>query len=496
MIDKKLLIEKYFEENKLIQSNIDSFNSFIEWRLQNIIDEQKDAVPAVIPPDVEEVKFEFSHIRAERPTITEADGAKRKLLPTEARLRNITYSATLYMEIGLIIDGKERERAEVQICDLPVMLKSSLCHLSDMNKEELIVAGEDPDDTGGYFIIDGTERVLVLLEDLAPNQIFTKEEKLGAVTHSARIFSTSDNYRIPHSVERTKEGIYSLSFTVFNKIPFVVIMKALGLVKDKDIVDAIGMDLNDDLYINVYEFIDIKTQKDAQEFIAKSLHLALPKERKIQRVSYMLDNLLLPHVGKDVNDRINKAYFIGRMIKKLVLLKEEKIKPDDRDHYMNKRVRLAGDLMEDLFSTNFKVLVNDLLYIFQRGVRRGRLIPILSIVRTKLLTQRIKSAMATGKWTSNRQGVSQRLERDNIANTISHLRAVVSLLESTRESFEARELHPTHWGRLCPLESPEGKNIGLRKNVSILSKVSPKLQSKDIKSTMRFLEDMGLEHIK
>ena len=318
MINKKLLTEKYFEENKLIQSNIDSFDSFIDWRLQSIIDDQKYAIPAVIPPDVEEVKFEFGAIRVAKPEIVEADGAKRQLLPMEARIRSLTYSAAVFIEVGLIIDGKERERAEVQICDLPIMLKSKLCHLNGMSPDELITAGEDPDDPGGYFIIDGTERVLVLLEDLAPNQIFVKNEKTGPITHKARIFSTSESYRIPHSIDRSKEGLFLLSFTVFNKIPFAVVMKALGLIKDKDIVDAIGMELTDDLYINIYEFIDIKTQKDAQEFIARSLHLALPKDRKIQRVTYMLDNLLLPHVGKTTADRLNKAYFIGRMIKKLV----------------------------------------------------------------------------------------------------------------------------------------------------------------------------------
>jgi DNA-directed RNA polymerase beta subunit len=493
MVDSKILVKKFFEENNLVSSNIASYNDFIQNRIQQIISEQKEAVPAVVPPDVEEVKFEFGSITIRRPTIVEADGAEHDLLPMEARHRNLTYASRIYLEVGLIIDGKERERAEVEIAEIPVMLRSELCHLSGLNKEQLIEAGEDPSDPGGYFIIDGTERVLVYLEDLAPNTIFAKTEKSGPITHKVSLFSASDTYRIPHAIERNKEGLFLMSFTNFSKIPVVIILKALGITVDKEIIELTSTAMNDDLYINLYEALDIKTASDAQEFIAKTMHLTLPKDRKIQRVVYMLDNLLLPHIGRDSKDRKAKARFIGRMIKKLILLKEGKIKNDDRDHYMNKRVRMSGDLLEDLIRTYLKVLVSDILYIFQRGVRRGRIMPLSSIVRTKLLTQRIKSAMATGKWTSNRQGVSQRLERDCYTHMFSHLRTVVSLLESSRESFEARELHPTHWGRSCPIETPEGKNIGLRKTLAILSHITSNMSDADEKKTMRNLEELGLK---
>ena len=492
-MDKKLLITKFFEENSLVGSNIASFNDFIDNQLQQIINDVKEAIPAVVPPDVEEVKFEFGTITLRRPTIVEADGSERDLFPMEARLRNLTYSSKVFLEVGLVIDGKERERAEVEIAEIPVMLKSKLCHLSELNADQLIESGEDPEDAGGYFIIDGTERVLVYLEDLAPNTVFSKKITSGPMTHKVSLFSAHDTYRIPHAIERNKEGLFLMSFTTFTKIPFVIVMKALGITVDKEILDLVDYEMNDDLYINLYEALEIKTAADAQEFIAKTMHLALPRDRKIQRVVYMLDNLLLPHIGRDPKHRKAKARFIGRMVKKLTLLKEKKIAPDDRDHYMNKRIRMSGDLLEDLFRTNFKVLVSDILYIFQRGVRRGRIIPLASIVRTKLLTQRIKSAMATGKWTSGRQGVSQRLERDCYTNMYAHLRNVVSLLEASRESFEARELHPTHWGRLCPIESPQGKNIGLRKTLAILSNITKNMNKSEYTKSIKTMEELGLK---
>jgi len=160
---------------------------------------------------------------------------------------------------------------------------------------------------------------------------------------------------------------------------------------------------------------------------------------------------------------------------------------------MNKRVRLSGDLLEDLFRQNLRILVNDMLYIFQRSVRRGKILPVSAIVRTKFLSDRIKSALATGNWTANRQGLSQRLDRENALATLSHLQRVVSLLEAQRESFDARMLHSTNWGRLCALESPEGKHIGLRKNLALLATITPELKKEEVKANLNALMALGLK---
>ena len=494
MDNKELLIRKYFEEHSFVEDNIKSFNSFAEWRLQRIVNEISHAVPAVIPPDAEEVKFVFEKIRIEKPSIIEADGAKRRILPSEARLRNLTYSAPVFLEITLLVDGKERERTEVQIAELPVMIKSSLCYLKNMGAEEMIAAGEDIFDNGGYFIINGTERILILLEDLAPNTIFVSKETTGPATHSAKIFSASGTYRIPHTIERTKDGLFFTSFTSIRRIPAVVLFKALGLLKDQEIVNAIGLeDVNEDLYINLFEYLDIKTEGDAFEAVAKSMKLPQLRDQRTERVQYMMDNFLFPHIGTDKKDRFAKAQLLGRIMKKILLFKDGIIGVDDKDHYMNKRVRLSGDLLEELFRSNMKVLVSDMLYIFQRGVRRGKILPIHSIVRTKLLTSQIRSAMATGNWTSNRPGVSQRLDRENQLSALSHIQRVVSLLTSSQENFKARELHSTHFGRLCPIESPEGKNIGLRKNLALLANITPELRKKEVEDNLKIVESFGLE---
>ena len=160
------------------------------------------------------------------------------------------------------------------------------------------------------------------------------------------------------------------------------------------------------------------------------------------------------------------------MIKKFLGISKEKISLRDKDHYMNKHLRLSGDLLADLFRINLKVLVNDMLYNFQRLVKRGKFHSIKIIIRDKLLTSRIKTAMATGTWVGGRKGISQNIDRTNHLSTLSHLQRIVSLLSSTQENFDARALHPTHFGRLCPIETPQGTPLGLRKNLALLTKIS------------------------
>lgn len=496
MHKRRILLDSYFRENSIVQANIISFDAFISWRMQNLVSSLGSATPAVTPAEAEEVKIEFGKLRIGKPSVIEADGVRRLILPSEARLRKLTYSAPIYLEVALVIDGIERERREIRIGELPVMLKSSICPLRDMSEEELIDAGEDPYDPGGYFIINGTERVVIALEDLAPNTLFVEEGK-GASTHISKIFSERGIYRIPHIAELKKDGIFLISFTSLHKVPLIVLMKALGLKSDSEVIKAINFNENDEeIYLNLLEFSEINSEEDAKIFISKTMGLgALPDERKVERIDYLIDNFLLPHIGNSSSNRKKKAFFLGRMIKKILLLKYDKILEDDKDHYMNKRIRLSGDLLEDLYRTTLKSFVKDMLYVFQRGVRRGKILPINAIATTRVLTSRVRSSMATGNWSSGREGVSQRLDRENALSAISHLGRVISPLPTSQENFKARELHPTHWGKLCPVESPEGKNIGLRKNISILAINTPEIRPEELQKNLKIIKDLGLEDL-
>ncbi|MBS3169862.1 DNA-directed RNA polymerase subunit B'' [Candidatus Woesearchaeota archaeon] len=477
--DRSILIRKYFEEKKFVESNIQSFNHFIEKGLQEVIEENKEAEPTIIPHNIEKFKIRFGRITVGKPEITEADGSKRPIYPVEARLRKISYHAPIFLEVSTYINDVQRENFVAEIGKMPIMLKSKFCHLSKINKEELIKHGEDSSDPGGYFIINGTERVIVNIEDLAANNFMVDRSSDGSC--SGRFFAARGSYKIPHTFERKKDGLYYLTFTRVKQMPLVVVLKALGLVKDEEIMKAVSLDETyEELLLNLYEFVDLKTQDDAIDFIAKRVGVGQAKEIRVERTKEILDKYLLPNIGLETQDRLVKGRNIAKMLKKYIDVQRGVREPDDKDHYMNKRVRMSGDLLLDLFRVNFKVLVGDILYNFQRIIKRGKLPSIRVIIRDKLLTSRLYSSMATGEWVGGRQGVSQRMSRTNFLDMISHLQRVASPLSNSQENFEARALHCTHLGRLCPIETPEGTNIGLRKNLAMLCSLSQRVEDADV----------------
>lgn len=485
------LLKKYFQERSFIESSIISFDKFIETEIQQIIEDNKYIEPTIIPPNVDSFKIRLDRIWVGKPEIIEADGSRREILPSEARLRKITYSGPIMLEVSSHINGIQRESFTTQIGSLPIMLKSKLCNLNNKSREELEKAGEDPDDVGGYFIVNGTEKVLILMEDLASNRMLVEHKKIGTSPYIGRLFSEFGAYKIPHTFERPKDGIVYISFTRVKKMPIVVLLKALGMVKDEEIVMNINCPTHsDEIFVNLYEFVDIKTPEDAMDYIAKEIGINQTRDIRLERVSEIIDRFLLPHLGVETEKRNYKAKNLCKFFKQYILAASGEIPLDDKDHYSNKRIKLSGDLITDLFRFNLRVLIDDLLYNFQRIVKRGKQPSIKVIIREKLITQRIYSALATGNWVGGRKGIAQRMDRLNFFATMSHLQRVVSPLQASQENFEARMLHPTHFGRLCPSETPEGTNIGLRKNLSLLSSVS---LDEDETEVIEGLQKLGLK---
>ncbi len=471
--NSKILIKKYFEDQSFVESDIESFNNFVERELNDIIEENKEIEPTIIPQNIDEFKIRLDKIWVTKPEITEADGSKRPIFPVEARLRKITYAAPIFIEISAHINGVQRETFTTQIGNLPIMLKSKNCHLYKLSREDLMKHGEDPDDPGGYFIINGSEKILVNVEDLAPNRFLVEKSSTGPSEYVGKLFSERGSFKIPHVIEKMSDGIFYLTMTRINRVPLILVIKSVGLIKDEDIMKYVSENRQyNEVLINLYEFADIKNEEDALDIIAKRIGITQSKEIRVERMKEILDKYLLPHIGVNKKDKIAKAYNLCKYIKKYIMVSNRELKTDDKDHYMNKRLKLSGDLLASLIRVNIKVLIGDMLYNFQRIVKRGKFPSIKVVIRDKLLTSRIYSSMATGSWVGGRKGISQRTQRLNFLETLSHLQRVVSPLSTSQENFEARGLHSTHLGRLCPIETPEGTNIGLRKNLALLASVS------------------------
>src|SRR3990170_2811199 len=188
-----ILMKAFLKEKGLVKQHLDSYNHFLEYGLQEIVNDTSE-VPIEIPEY--SYKIKLGEIEVLKPRVIEVDGLEHPICPLEARLRNLTYAAPLHINLSIIFDGRESTTESVYIGDIPVMLKSSICPLSRMSPQELIENGEDPNDCGGYFVVNGSERVIVALEDLAPNRILVDIDDSGTQpAYRSKVFSTTVGFR-------------------------------------------------------------------------------------------------------------------------------------------------------------------------------------------------------------------------------------------------------------------------------------------------------------
>src|SRR5256714_409932 len=432
------LIDAFFRERSIVNHHIASFNDFLPTidnpnsRMQRIVDNLRsspeDDRRGVIKLDEDRTEGDVIEIRIGRkrddrgridleakPTITlglpvvkEANGATHPLNPMESRLRNLNYTAPIYLDFTVIENGIEREPERVHIGNFPIMVKSKRCLLYKENMEN-------------------------------------------------------------------EEEIYN------------------AVVSTPEMANIVYANIEECQNKKVYPPNGIFTRDDAINYLEKKFATGQAKEYRIKKVESILDRSLLPHLGDTREDRIKKAIFLGRVARTVLELSLGMRREDDKDHYANKRLKLAGDLMEDLFRVAFANLVKDLKYQLERSYARRRELKISSAIRPDLLTQRLLHALATGNWVGGRAGASQPLDRTSNMSALSHLRRVTSPLTRSQPHFEARDLHPTQWGRLCPNETPEGQNCGLVKNCALVIDVSEGFPEEEVKL---LLADLGTKQVK
>src|SRR5918997_460692 len=435
------IINDVLRREGVARQHLNSYNEFMERGLQSIIDEvgEIEIETAEYP-----YKIKLGKIKLQQPRIMELDGSITHVAPMEARLRNLTYASPVMLECSVVEDGKILESRFIHIGDMPVMVKSNTCILHNLPESKLIEFGEDARDPGGYFIINGSERVIVGLEDLSYNKIIVDaEETTGTLLYKAKVYSSIVGYRAKLELIMRPDG------SIVTKIPgspvdipLITLIRALGLESDKDIADSVSLNeiIQDELEPSFEKAGDVNRSRDAIVYISKRIAPGMLEEFQIKRAETLLDWGLLPHIGKNPDNRHEKALFLGEAACKLTELKLGWIGADDKDHYGNK-------------------LIN---------------------------------AIATGNWGRGRVGVTQLLDRTNYMSTISHLRRIQSPLSRSQPNFEARDLHATHFGRICPAETPEGSNCGLVKNLALSAIISVSVSSAEI---IEKLYELGVQHV-
>lgn len=536
MVIKNLLTKDNYKN--LIRHHIESFDNFIEIKIPQII---KQLNPLSIYHEYMEetnsykyeIKINFMEINYIKPTIYENDGSTKTMYPQDARLRNFTYSQTIMVDLNIeIVQNPNTESAKtlivkrlnnINIGKVPVMVNSKFCMLNNklQNKEEGFY------DLGGYFIINGNEKVIVNQEKIAENKIYVFESTKASskYSHICEIKSVSSKgFNTPKNVSvklLSRENMYGRCVRiniphVKIEIPVFIVFKALGIISDKDIISHIVYNIGkeDDALLNwlrpnVEEASHIKTQEEALEYLLRNglilgqpKDIKLDKDRKIEIFKAMLERDLLCHIGGDFK---KKALFLGYMVYKLGMCFLNKFKMDDRDNYCNKRIESSGHLMALLFRQYFTKLIKDMRNSIMKELNSGpwkttknieaviNSTNLFKMLKSTTLESGLKYGLSTGNWgiksTTTKVGIAQVLSRITYVSTISHLRRVNTPTEKTGKLVAPRKLHNTQWGIICAPETPEGGSVGLVKNLALSTYISVGTDKSPVIKVLDNIED-------
>lgn len=466
-----------------------------------------------------EVHLEFSNPQFKKPTIFENNGAVLPMMPNDARLRNLTYAAPLFVDLDVTyieIDNtqsskktvRKRKFPNVHLGKIPVMVGSEYCLLNEQKHMNPARVGECAEDLGGYFIIQGGERVCISQERMSENRPFVFRNNRNSAKELEVIEVKSigpDNDQVPKSnavrimYHPKNTSILLLRSTLPRMkapIPLFIVFRALGIIADKDIVDLILGEQGDsafDAIINesMAEAAHIQTQEQAIEAMTSYIKTWSHKGARPQMlVRDILAEELFPHIGSE-DKAFEKACFLAHMTRKVLWVATGRIPNDDRDSYPNKRVDLPGFLLANLFRTQFAtMMVKDIRTFLAKEIHSGswkatgnfeeilNISNIHKVIKSTNLEVGLKTCLATGNFGSakaggpSKSGISQVLNRLNYISAVSHLCRISTPIEKTGKLVAPRKLHNTQWGYICPAETPEGHNVGVVKNKATMASVS------------------------
>ena len=507
-------------DNLLVNHQIGSYNDFIDNIFPNILSQYfpmtiniNDKSYADLSElhkaehKIKDITLNIIKINYKKPIIHENNGSIKLMTPNEARLRGFTYSSPVYIDISVKVNIYDGDKIvtipdtiikDVLFGKIPIMVKSKYCVLDDP-KNTYIEMQECKYDHGGYFIINGNEKVLITQIKIANNEVFVynnnrnSKYKLIAEVRSAKdgVFTTPKTLTIKIT---KKDNIYNNHFRVSiphlkQEIPIFVLFKALGIENDRDILSYITNNMHDNIHKSICKILElsiiegkiVNTQMEAREYMVSNFNnynKSITLENKLKYLNYVLDNDVLPHISSYES----KAYFIGYMINKLILCYLGVTELDDRDSYNNKRLETPGYLLGLITRQCVNKMVKDMKNSINKEVMYNvndsnknvaniiNNVSIYKIIKSSFLETNLKSCMATGNWgikTTSKQGVSQVLNRLTILSTLSHLRRVNTPMDKSGKLIPPRKLHGTQWGYICPTETPEGQSVGVVTNLSL-----------------------------
>ena len=525
------LIESYFADQhlaRLVRHQIESYNHFINYQAGRTIQMFN---PLRIHSDKHllesglyllEIEISFDNFKMFPPQIHENNGATKTMLPQEAKLRNFTYASTMTVDVHIkyIIRDSEDPTVpriiektlpkKINIGKMPIMLKSSICVLTQNPHIPPAHTGECPLDCGGYFVIKGSEKTVLGQERAAENRIYCFDGKNTTKWNwFAEIKSVPDykcispkqlDMMIASKNNGFGHGLYVTIPRFKLPIELFALYRALGVLSDREICEHILLNIEDSkqaemlacLEASIIDGNKYPTQEDSLRHIVSMVAFTpinMDKDtgakKKREFAVEVLGTDLLPHC----RTLKQKLYLLGTMAKKLIQTSLGWLPPDDRDSYVNKRIELTGTLLNNLFRNYFNKLVKEMQKKIVSEINTGSwrtnndyeniitMNNIYKIMKTTTIENGISRALSTGDFSikqsnSSKVGVGQVANRLTYLGTLSHLRRINTPLEKSGELIDPRKLHGTTWGFLCPAETPEGQSIGVVKNIAYMAHIT------------------------
>lgn len=505
--EKWKLLPAFLSMHGLVRHHIESFNHFINVEIKEIMRANERVTSDADP----QFYLAYRDIRVGKPTVEEDYMVGRTTTPHECRLRDMTYAAPITVDIEYTRGQERVVRTDFTIGRIPIMLRSANCVLANKTHFEMSQLNECPYDPGGYFVVNGVERVILMQEQLSKNRMLVEEDRKGGIMCQV---TSSTHERKSRTVVGVKHGRYVLKHNCFTEdIPVAIVFKGMGLESDQLIVQMIGTSEAAQAAIAASleecHRAQVFTQTQALRYLGGRLKhrrtiLAAGgsvtlRKSAVDDARDVLSTTVLAHVPVEGFNFQVKCFYLAVMVRRIIEAQANKELLDDRDYYGNKRLELAGSLLSLLFEDLFKRFNSELKLVADKCIPKVRAtqFDVIKYMRPDLITNGLVMAIATGNWTvkrfkMERIGVTQVLSRLSYISALGMMTRVNSQFEKTRKVSGPRSLQPSQFGMLCPSDTPEGEACGLVKNLALMTHITTHVDESFI---VRLLHNLGVEDL-
>ncbi|KAG5009733.1 hypothetical protein AAZX31_07G118200 [Glycine max] len=506
-VDKFQLLPEFLKVRGLVKQHLDSFNYFVRTDIKKIV-RANDLIVASRYPHI---YLRFLNVGIGKPSIM-IDEVTEDLTPQTCRLSDLTYAAPICADVEYTLGSHDKpdikRKLKVEIGRMPIMLRSCCCVLHGRDEAELAKLGECPLDPGGYFVIKGTEKVILIQEQLSKNRIIIDTDKKGNIT--ASVTSSTEKIKTKTVVVMEKEKLWLQLNKFPKKVPLMVVMKAMGMESDQEVTQMVGRDPRYSFLLlpSIEECTKCKvyTREQALEYLDKLVKRPTYSNNAAEKEGAAfsaLRDVFLANVPVDQDNFRPKCIYVAVMMRRIMDAILNKDAMDDKDYVGNKRLELSGQLISLLFEDLFKSMTTEVKNLTDKMLEKpdkAKNFDICTLLtRTRsIITLGLERTLSTGnfeikRFRMERKGMTQVLQRLSFIGALGHMTRVSPQFEKSRKVSGPRALQPSQWGMLCPCDTPEGESCGLVKNLALMTHVTTDEEEKPLIS---LCESLGVEDMK